>query len=326
MIAMLLVFVQSAWAGVDVVATLPWLGSVAHEVAPDASITVLARGTEDPHFLSPTPALMAKVGQADLYIENGMNLELWSERLIDGAGNPDIRPGQKGYVKATDNVPRLEVPADLSRAHGDMHPEGNPHVWSDPLNAAIAADNIAAGLGRVDPDNAATYVANAKSFRAKIDERLFGKDLVDFMGADLLERMARTGKLQAFLESKGLTPRLGGWLKDAASLHGKPVVFYHQSWAYFIDRYQIDTVGYIEDRPGISPSAAHRDELAAAMKAKSCKTIVIDSYYDDRLAQVLGQEVGAKVVVVPGDVGGVPDATDYFTYMDFLVHNIGAAQ
>ena len=322
MIAALLLYCQTAYA-VDVVATLPWLGSVTEEVAPDATITVLARGNEDPHYLSPTPALMAKVGGADLYVENGMNLELWSERLLDGAGNPDIRPGQKGYVKASDNVPRLEVPTDLSRANGDMHPEGNPHVWLDPLNAAIAADNIAAGLGRVDPANAEKYTDNAKAFRKKIDEHLFGADLVGFMGGDLLERMARSGKLQSFLDSKGLTPRLGGWLASGASLRGKPVVFYHQSWAYFIDRFGLSTVGYIEDRPGIAPSAAHRDDLATAMKAKGCTTIIIDSYYDDRLATVLGDQVGAKVHVVPGDVGGTDEATDYFAFIDALVKDLG---
>ncbi len=321
MIAVLLLLCNNALA-IDIVATLPYLGSIAHEVAPTAKITTLARGSEDPHFLSPTPALMAKVGAADVYIETGMGLELWSERVLDGAGNPKIRVGQPGYVKATDNVPRLDVPVNLSRAQGDMHPEGNPHVWLDPLNAPIVADNIAAGLGRVDPANAATYTANAKAFRAKIDERLFGKELVAFMGGDLLERLERGGKLAPFLESKGLTPKLGGWLKDGAALRGKPVVFYHQSWSYFIARFGVDTVGYIEDRPGIAPSASHRDELAAAMKARGCTTIVIESFYDDRLAHVMAEQVGATVDVVPGNVEGVPAATDYFSFMDTLVHEI----
>jgi zinc/manganese transport system substrate-binding protein len=323
MIALLFVFlVQSAFA-VDVVATLPWLGSVTKEVAPDAEITVLARGFEDPHFLTPTPALMAKVGKADLYVENGMQLELWSERLLDGAGNPDIRPGSSGYVRATDGVPRLEVPTDLTRAKGDLHPDGNPHVWLDPLNAAIAADNIAAGLGRVDPEHAADYTARAKAFRAKVHERLFGAELVKFMGGDLLERMARQGKLVSFLESKGMTDKLGGWMKEAQGLNGKPVVFYHQSWAYFVSRFGLVVVGYVEDKPGIQPSAGHRDELAAAMKAKGCKLIAVNTYYDDRLAKVVADQVGATVVTVPGDVGGVPEATDYFALIDTLIAAMG---
>ena len=166
-------------------------------LAPAATVTTLSKGTDDPHFLSPTPALMAKVSTADLYVENGLNLELWSEKLLDSAGNPKIRPGSPGYVKATDGMTRLEVPTELTRAKGDLHPEGNPHVWLDPLNAPTAADNIAAGLARVDPANAATYQANAKAFRQKIEEASFGADLVSFMGGDMLLLDEPTNHLDA---------------------------------------------------------------------------------------------------------------------------------
>jgi len=304
----------------NVVATLPYLGDITQRLAPDAEVTVLARGTEDPHYLSPTPALMAKVGQADLYIENGMNLELWSERLLDGAGNAKIRSGANGYVKASAGVPRLEVPTELTRAKGDLHPDGNPHIWLDPLNAALAADNIAAGLGRVDPPNATAYTDRAKAFRAQIDEALFGKDLVGFMGGSSLEKLSRAGRLREFLSSKGLDSRLGGWLGRASA--GKKVVFYHQSWAYLVDRFGVEQVGVIEDRPGVSPSASHKDQLSAAMTAQGCTTIGITSYYSDRIARALASATGATVHVIPGDVGGVPQATDYFKLIDFLVDGV----
>ncbi|NOY28052.1 MAG: zinc ABC transporter substrate-binding protein [Oligoflexia bacterium] len=304
----------------DIVTTLPWLGDIAGRIAPDANITVLARGTEDPHHISPTPALMAKVTQADLYIENGMSLELWSERLLDGAGNAKIRPGAVGYVRASDGVPRLEVPAVLTRANGDLHPDGNPHVWLDPLNGAVAADNIAAGLGRVDPVNAAAYTQRARDFRAQIDQALFGSDLVGFMGGASLEKLARSGRLREFLQSKGLESRLGGWLGRVPV--GKKVVFYHQSWAYLVDRFGLTQVGTIEDRPGVSPSASHKDQLSAAMKVAGCTTIGVTSYYSDRIAKALAAETGATVYTIPGDVGGVPEATDYFKLFDTLVDGV----
>jgi len=163
MMFFLLFLLSSPAFALDIVCTLPWLGDIARRVAPDAKITTLARGVDDPHFLSPTPALMAKVSSADVYVENGMGLELWSEKLLDSAGNPKIRPGQPGFVRATTGMHVLDVPTDLSRAKGDLHPEGNPHVWLDPLNTPIAADNIAAALARVDPARAAEYTANAKA-------------------------------------------------------------------------------------------------------------------------------------------------------------------
>ena len=313
-----LLFFQNAFA-LDVVATLPWLGDITHRVAPEATITTLARGNEDPHYLSPTPALMAKVSKADLYIENGLNLELWSERLLDSAGNPKIRPGQPGYVRATDGMTRLDVPTDLTRAKGDLHPEGNPHVWTDPLNAPVAADNIAAGLGRVDPANAAKYTANAKAFRQKIYEAMYGADLVAFMGGDLLARMDSSGKLDDFLASKNLTSRLGGWKKQAASLKGKPMIFYHQSWAYFVKRFGVEVVGFVEDRPGISPTAAHRDALIRVIKSRGVKVIEVTSYYDPKIPQLLATQTGARVAIVAGDVGGSAAATDYFAYITSII-------
>ena len=323
MTALLLLFCRAALA-LDVVTTLPYLGSITAELAPDAQITVLARGDEDPHTLSPTPALMARVQQADLYVENGLSLELWSGRLLDSAGNPKIRPGQPGYVLATTGMPRLEVPTEITRAQGDLHPEGNPHVWLDPLNGPIAADNIAAGLARVDPANAAKYAEAAKAFRKRAYERTFGADLVGFMGGELLERLARAHTLDGFLASKGLTARLGGLMAAAAPLKGQPVVYYHQNMSYFVDRFGVVAVGTIEDRPGIAPSASHRAALAALMKERGVKIVAVTSYYDDRLATVLASEVGAEVVRIPGDVGGDPAATDWFAFVDVLLARHGA--
>lgn len=318
MISIFLLLCSHAFA-LEIVCTLPWLGDVAHRVAPDAHITTLARGADDPHFLSPTPALMAKVSSADVYVENGMGLELWSEKLLDSAGNPKIRPGQPGFVRATNNMTRLEVPTDLSRAKGDLHPEGNPHVWLDPLNAPVAADNIATALATVDPAHAAAYTANAKAFKAKIQEATFGADLVGFMGGDLLTRLAQSGKLDEFLASKKLTDRLGGWLKQGASLKGKPMVFYHQSWPYFIKRFGINAVGYVEDRPGIPPTAAHRDAILALIRSNSVKVIEVTNYYDAKIPTLLSEATGATVAKVPGDVGGTPEASDYFVFMNTLI-------
>lgn len=319
MIALLLSVLVSPAFAIEVVCTLPHLGDIAHRIAPDAHVVTLARGADDPHFLSPTPALIAQVAKADVYVENGLNLELWSERLLDTAGNPRIRPGQPGYVKSTDGVIRLEVPTDLTRAKGDLHPEGNPHVWTDPLNAIQIGDNIAAGLSRVDAPNAAKYAANAKAFRTDVETHYFGADLVGFMGGDLLLRLEQQKKLDAFLAGKGLTARVGGWKKDGAPLNGKPVVFYHQSWAYFVDRFGIRVAGYVEDRPGIPPTAAHRDQLISLIKSSAVHVIEVTNYYDDGVPKLLAQATGAKVAHTPGNVGGTPDATDYFAYITSMI-------
>ncbi|MBW1877513.1 MAG: zinc ABC transporter substrate-binding protein [Deltaproteobacteria bacterium] len=307
----------------EVVCTLPWLGDVTRVLAPEAEITVLVQGTEDPHHLSPTPALTAKVGSADLYVENGLGLEPWSAALLDGAGNPGILPGQPGFVRASQGVTRLEVPSGATPATGDLHPEGNPHIWLDPLNVPIVADNIAAGLARIDPENGEAYVERAKTFRHEVQVRTYGEELVGSLGGDVLDGLARGGKLYDFLESKGLSDRLGGWLGEGAALRGRSMVFHHRSWAYFIDRFGLRVVDYIEVRPGIAPSAAHLDGVKMTIQFSGAKVIGVTSCYDDQHARVLAEETGATLVRLPGDVGGIPEVSDYYALIDTLVARLG---
>jgi hypothetical protein len=55
------------------------------------------------------------------------------------------------------------------------------------------------------------------------------------------------------------------------------------------------------------------------MKQRGVKIVAVTNYYDDRLATVLAAEGGARVVTIPGDVGGDAAATDWFTFIDDLV-------
>ena len=53
--------------------------------------------------------------------------------------------------------------------HDHAHSGHDPHAWLDPQNAKVWLDLIADELGRLDADNADTYMANAKAGQAEID-------------------------------------------------------------------------------------------------------------------------------------------------------------
>ena len=79
-----------------VVCTLTTLESLVREVGGDRVETAsLAKGDQDPHFVSPTPVLMQKTRRADLFVELGMSLELWAAEVVRGSGNPGIPPGDR---------------------------------------------------------------------------------------------------------------------------------------------------------------------------------------------------------------------------------------
>jgi ABC-type Zn uptake system ZnuABC Zn-binding protein ZnuA len=55
------------------------------------------------------------------------------------------------------------------------------------------------------------------------------------------------------------------------------------------------------------------------MESSGCDRVAVTSYYSDRVARVLAEQTGVPLVRLAGDVGGVPEATDYFTLMDHIV-------
>src|SRR3954451_18295914 len=130
-----------------IVTSLTTYGAIAREIVGDkGTVTSIAQGNEDPHFVQPKPSFVAVLRNADLFVTTGMDLELWVPALLDRAGNRKIMEGGPGYVPAYKGIQLPEVPTSLSRSEGDIHVDGNPHIHTDPLNGIFIARNILAGL------------------------------------------------------------------------------------------------------------------------------------------------------------------------------------
>jgi zinc/manganese transport system substrate-binding protein len=317
---------QAAPKKVSVVTTLNGLGALAREVGGDrVDVTTLAKPNQDPHTLVAKPTFKLAAKNADLFVELGLGLDIWGSAVVDASGNPSIQLGQKGRVVASEGVTTIELPATLSKAWGDIHPHGNPHVWLDPVNAKQLAHNIAVGLARVDPDGAATYAANDKAFSVKIDDALYGHALVEEYGASKLERLSRRNELIDYLKAKGTYGKLGGWLKQAESLRGLKIVTYHKTWIYFCARFGIAIDGEIEEKPGIPPSQDYLAALIKKVRADGVKVIFIDTIYPTKDGQFVADKTGAKVVASPIDVGGAPGTDTYFALIGTLLDRVLAA-
>lgn len=310
-----------------VVTTLGVLASLTREVGGErVEVEALANPTQDPHFVQPRPTLMEKARACDLFVELGMQLELWAGKVVEGSGNPKIQPGQPAHVVASTGITALELPRELSREWGDVHPYGNPHVWLDPLNTKDMAANIAAGLEAVDPAHKDEYEANLKQFQSRIDDALFGAELVKQVGGKMLTRQARQGRLTEYLAQKHCEKLLGGWLARAAPLAGRPVVTYHKSWVYFAERFGLKIPIEIEEKPGIPPSARHRDAVVELIKAQKVRTVLHEVFYDEGAANYLAAETGAHKAIVPIDVGAEAGAKDYFALVDLWIDKLLAAE
>jgi zinc/manganese transport system substrate-binding protein len=315
-----------------IVATQSTWGSIAQAIGGDrVTVESLVRGDQDPHFVRPRPSLAQKLGRAELLVSTGLDLELWLPALVDLSGNKEIRSGGRRYVAVSQGIRMLDVPATKSRAQGDLHVYGNPHVQLSPLNACVAAKNVATGLTTVDPDGRDLYAKNYQAFCAEIHRRLYGEELVRLIGAPTLDRLAvQPGRLAPFLaerqyKGRPLAERLGGWLKQAEAFRGRKAVAYHKSWPYFTDVFGLDIRNYVEPRPGIPPSPRHIEELMKQMRDEQVRVIITENFYDESRVRQIASRVGGEAVVLPVGVGGTPEARDYFALMDHIVSRIAAA-
>src|SRR5437879_11427253 len=164
----------AAQAKLNVVATLPDFGSLAREVGGDKiDIVVLAKATEDPHFVDARPSFVVSLRSADALIDGGAELELgWLPPLLQNARNPKIEVGKPGRIQTSQGIRLMNVPTTATRAAGDVHALGNPHFTVDPIIAKAIAQHIAQSFAALDAPNAAFYDGNYKKFEATINANL----------------------------------------------------------------------------------------------------------------------------------------------------------
>jgi zinc/manganese transport system substrate-binding protein len=281
----------SVQAKINVVATLPDFGSIAREVGGDKiDLTVLAKPTEDPHFVDARPSFVVALRNADVLIDGGAELEIgWLPPLLQNARNPKIEAGKPGRVIASQGIRLMNVPTNVTRAAGDVHALGNPHFMTDPIIAKAVAQHIAQAFAAVDSANAATYDANYKKFEATIN-----------------------AKLQE-------------WGAAMLPFKGKDVVAYHDSWPYFAHRFGVKIDTFLEPKPGIPPSPSHLAEVIEQMKAQQIKAIIVEPFHDRKIAEKVASATGAKVVDFAQFPGGLPGTNTYVKLIDKLISSLAAA-
>jgi ABC-type Zn uptake system ZnuABC Zn-binding protein ZnuA len=321
---------HGAAAPVKVVTSLTTYGAIAREIVGDhGTVTSIAQGDEDPHFVQPKPSFVAVLRDADLFVTTGLDLELWVPALLDRANNRKVSEGGPGYVTAYTGITLLEVPTSLNRSEGDIHADGNPHIHTDPLNAIIIARNILTGLTRVDAADAAYFTQRETDFERRILEATMGADLVGVLTPATAFNLLKTDKLASFLsttkfQGKPLSDKLGGWLKTAEAFKGREMACYHKEWAYFTHRYGVSCADYIEAKPGIPPTPRHVEDIIALMKERKIPVLFASNYFDHAQIQQVAQKTGAKAVIVPENTHGAPGVETYFDLMNAWVNGLAA--
>jgi len=285
---LLLAAALSARADLKVFATVPEWGALAKEIGGDkVKLYTATNAFQDPHRIEAKPSLLAQARQASLVIAAGADLEIgWLPLVLRDSGNPAIQPGRPGYFEAAAFVTRLEIPAVVDRAHGDVHAAGNPHTHLDPRNVLKVGEKLAARMAELDAANAVAYQAGLAAF---------------------------SGKWQA---------AMARWEKEAAPLKGVAVLVHHQSFIYLTNWLGMKEVGTLEPKPGIEPTSGHLGALLQRQQVTPARMVLRTAYQQDAPSQWIAGKTGIPAVLLPYTVGGTPEARDLFGLFDDTVQRL----
>jgi zinc/manganese transport system substrate-binding protein len=245
---------------------------------------------QDPHYIQARPSLISKVGRADLIVCSGAQLEIgWLPMLLRKGNNPDVMPGSPGFLEASAFVKRLDANQITDRAKGDVHPQGNPHIQTNPHNILLVARAMTERMAQLDAGNAESYRRNLTNF------------------------------------SQRWSTAMEGWETRAAILRGKSVIAHHKSWVYLEDWLGLIEVATLEPVSGIPPTASHLGSLLDRFGNKGADFIIRAPFQSDKPSMWLSERTGIPAVLLPLTVGGTDEATNLFTWFDDIITRLLSA-
>ena len=216
---------------------------------------------------------MKKLEGADVIALNGAGLEDFMEDALAASDAASI-----------DCSAGVELLENLSHSHeegdedGHDHGHWDPHIWMDPGNAAVMAENLAQGLSQADPDYEARYQEN---------------------GAAAAERLrAWKDELKAAFDGT-----------QAAGL-----ITFHDGFQYFARAFDLPLLAAIEEEAGSEASAREIVEITGLVKEYNLPVIFTEVNGSDATANAIARETGCAVAQLTMMMDGPEDGSldDYY--------------
>jgi ABC-type Zn uptake system ZnuABC Zn-binding protein ZnuA len=262
--------------------------AIVREIAGDLLIveSIIPPGANG-HTYEPVPGDAIKAASADLYIENGMELNTAVTNFVRAnyrSGTPEL--------SLADAIPKNQVistdTAEQIAAHGHAH-SYNAHFWTNPEYAIMYAQQISTVLSRIDLANSATYTTRANAFI----ERLRVLD----------------GAFAAAIAS--------------IPLQNKKLVVYHDSWSYFGRRYGIPVVGAIQPVSFSEPSADEIRKMIDQIRREAVPAFFGSEVFPSDVLNAISAETQAKYYSDLSDeeLPGIPGSPEH-SYEGMMIQNV----
>ena len=289
--------VASAQERLRIVTTTSDLRSLAKAVgAEQVIVSNLIPSGESPEEYQPKLQDVDQLKGAKIVIRAAPGVDPWFDKLLArGAVKHSltgISRGEPGYLDASTAVANdpLTISAAFTRTRRASRGGPNPHYWLDPKSADAITEKMVEVFSKADPKNAKYYADNRKNFLARLD-----------------------GKITE-------------WQSRLAPFRNEPVIAFHDDWSYFANRFRLNIVDYMAARDRAPPKRAKIRELTKLIKEKGIKLILAEVNQPERHANKLAQQTGAKVVLLAGSVGELPQTDDYISLFEANVNALVAAK
>lgn len=177
---------------------------------------------------------------------------------------------------------------DGAHDHGHDHEHGDVdfHVWLDPENAVLMTYAIVDALIEADPENAATYDANANA-------------LID--------------RLDAFLAE------IDG---ELAPVRDKPFIVLHDAYRYFEERFDLNAAGSITINPERAPGVQRITEIRDKVRELGSVCVFAEPQFDSKVIDVVTEGTNARSGIIDPLGAAIEDGPElYFT----LIRDLAAA-
>ena len=279
-----------AQAKINVVASVKPVHSLVAAVMEGIGAPVLiVKGAASPHTYALKPSQAEQIEKADLVFWMGHSLETFLEKpleslaskamvveLMDSHGLKKLEMREGGGFDEHDHDDHDEdghkEHEDHSEEEHDNHAEESHddhghgkfdvHVWLDPENAKVMANEIMEALKKVDPGNAKKYERNTKN---------------------LVERLNR---LVAEVSAK------------LTSVKEKGFVVFHDAYQYFEKRFGLTAVGSITVSPEVVPGVKRIKELKTKIKKLNALCVFSEPQFKPKLVSTVVEGTKAKTGVL----------------------------
>ncbi len=258
-------------------------------VAGDAAqVEVLVPPGTEVHEYQATPTNVQAIATADVLVKNGLGLEEFLEDTVKNAANSKLKEinASQGIKPVEEISPVVETTEGEEHSH--EHGSGNPHIWLDPVLAKQQVENIRDGLIAAEPQNKATYQANAAAYIKQLEA----------LNQDFQQR------LQKYPNCTFIT--------------------FHDAYPYLAQRYNLKQVAVVEiPEDQLSPQDVQ--QAIAAVKKYNVKALFGEPGTDNQLLKTLSQDLNLTLRPLDSLESGPSDPQHYFTAMKTNLQTLESA-